>query len=140
MARPLQSAAPEQAGRGAAKRILNDAQTKIAFPPVERKANSHVMVKGAASPFDGKMVYRTKRKSKMYDGPTAKAMTRQKMRCTHRNMSFSPEDIVELHHVDGNHNNWKPRNVVALHRECHQHQEVHKDRIKTGKRDKGRAA
>ncbi len=93
------------------------------------------MVKGAASPFDGNMVYWIKRKSKMYGGPTARAMTGQEMRCTHCDMSFFSEDKVELHHVDGNHNNWKPSNLVALHRECHQEQEVHKDRIKEGKRD-----
>ena len=57
----------------------------------------------------------------------------QKMRCTHCNQSFMHDDTVELHHADGNHFNWNPRNLKAMHRECHQHQEVHKDRIKDGK-------
>ncbi len=47
---------------------------------------------------------------------------------------------VELHHRDGNHNNWERKNLVALHRECHQeqagrqgrHLRCHRKRIKDG--------
>ncbi len=119
--------------KGAAKRILTNAQIDTAFPKIPWKVNSHVMVKGAASPFDGNLTYWVSRKSKMYkDSPTGQAITRQKGRCSHCNLPFLPDDTVELHHVDGDHTNWKPRNCVALHRECHQHQEVHKTRIKEG--------
>ena len=120
--------------KGAAKRILTNAQIEIAFPKVEWKVNSHVMVKGAASPFDGNLTSWVNRKSKLYaDSPTGSAITRQKMRCSHCNLPFMPDDTVELHHKDGDDTNWKPSNCVALHRECHQHQEIYKVRVKEGK-------
>lgn len=91
------------------------------------------MVKGTASPYDGNTTYWVNRKSELYaDSPTGKAMKRQKLRCAHCNEPFLLSDIVELHHADGDHNNWKRRNLKAMHRECHQYQEVHKDRIKEG--------
>lgn len=66
--------------KGAAKRILTSLEIHTAFPPIPWKVNSHVMVKGAASPFDGNLTYWVSRKSKLYaDSPTGKAMTRQKM-------------------------------------------------------------
>jgi 5-methylcytosine-specific restriction endonuclease McrA len=34
-------------------------------------------------------------------------------------------NIAELHHIDGNHENWKSSNLEVLHRECHQHQTNH---------------
>ena len=125
--------------KGAAKRQLTNIDIELAFPPIPQKVNAHVMVKGASSPFDGNLIYWSKRESKLYkDSPTGSAIQRQKMRCAQCSLPFMPDDTVELHHKDGNHDNWKPSNCVALHRECHQHQEVHKDRIKKGKR--GRAA
>ncbi len=71
------------------------------------------------------------RNSKLYSGPTAEAIKRQKGKCSHCNRKFMEMDgVVELHHIDGNHNNWFRLNLVALHRECHQ--EVHSKRIKDG--------
>ena len=42
------------------------------------------------------------------------------------------DGAVDLHHIDGNQNNWRRKNLVALHRECHQAQAVHRKRIKDG--------
>ncbi|AFY96536.1 hypothetical protein Cha6605_5678 [Chamaesiphon minutus PCC 6605] len=40
--------------------------------------------------------------------------------------------VAELHHIDGNHTNWKSNNLEALHRECHQHQAIHSQvRVRT---------
>ncbi len=74
------------------------------------------------------------RNSKLYSGPTAEAIKRQKGICPHCNRLFMEMDgTVELHHIDGNHNNWFRLNLVALHRECHQAQAVHRKRIKDGR-------
>ncbi len=119
--------------KGAAKRQLTSEQTKKAFPAVPWKVNGHEMVKGDASPFNGNISYWVDRNSKLYSGPTANALRRQKNICPHCNRKFMEIDgAVELHHIDGNHNNWKPKNLVALHRECHQAQTVHRKRIKDG--------
>ncbi len=118
---------------GAAKRQLTSEQIKKAFPTVPWKVNDHVMVKGDASPFNGNTSYWVGRNSKLYRGPTAEALRRQKNICPHCNRKFMELDgAVELHHIDGNHNNWKPKNLVALHRECHQAQAIHCKRIKDG--------
>ncbi|OZH54716.1 HNH endonuclease, partial [Hydrocoleum sp. CS-953] len=39
------------------------------------------------------------------------------------------KEKVELHHIDGNHDNWKPNNLLAVHESCH-------DYIHMGKRPK----
>ncbi len=118
---------------GAAKRQLTSEQIKKAFPTVSWKVNNHVMVKGDASPFNGNISYWVGRNSKLYSGPTANAIKRQKNICPHCNRKFMEIDgAVELHHIDGNHNNWKRKNLVALHRECHQAQAIHRKRIKDG--------
>ncbi len=119
--------------QGAAKRQLTNEQIKKAFPAVPWKVNGHVMVKDDASPYDGKLTYWVGRNSKLYNGPTADAIKRQKGICPHCNRKFMEIDgAVELHHIDGNHNNWKRKNLAALHRECHQAQTVHRKRIKDG--------
>ena len=123
----------KKAVKGAAKRQLTKEQVDKAFPKVSWKVNSHVMVKGNASPFDGNITYWVGRNSKLYDGPTVGAIKRQRGRCTHCNRLFMEIDgAVELHHIDGNHNNWDRKNLVALHRECHQKQAVHRKRIRDG--------
>ncbi len=118
---------------GAAKRQLTSEQIKKAFPAIPWKVNSHVMVKENASPYDGNILYWIGRNSKLYSGPTADAIKRQKGICPHCNRMFMEIDgAVELHHIDGNHNNWFRLNLVALHRECHQAQTVHRKCIKDG--------
>ena len=127
--------------KGAAKRQLTSEQVKKAIPSVPWEVNKYVMVKGNASPFDGNIAYWVGRNSKLYEGPTAGAIKRQKGKCTHCNRLFMEIDgAVELHHIDGNHNNWDRKNLVALHRECYQkqagrqgrHLRCHRKRIKDG--------
>ena len=43
----------------------------------------------------------------------------QKGKCSHCNMYFTSESLIEIHHVDGNHNNNKRTNLKAVHRHCH---------------------
>ena len=94
----------KKAKKGAAKRQLTKEQMDKAFPKVSWEVNSHVMVKGGASPFNGDISYWVGRNSKLYDGPTAKAIKRQNRKCTHCNRLFMEIDgPVELHHKDGDH-------------------------------------
>ncbi len=119
--------------QGAAKRQLTSEQVRKAFPKVSWKVNNHVMVRDDASPYNGNTSYWVGRNSKLYSGTTAEALRRQKNVCPHCNRFFMELDgAVELHHIDGNHNNWFRLNLVALHRECHQAQTVHQKRIVDG--------
>jgi Restriction endonuclease len=90
-----------------------------AFPAVSYSENRHINVTGGKSPFDGDLAYWSKRNSRLYDGPTSKALIRQNHTCGHCGLKALSEERIQLHHVDGNHNNWKTGNLLAVHESCH---------------------
>ena len=90
-----------------------------AFPKVSYSENKFVNVKGDKSPYDGDIAYWSKRNSKLYDGKTSLALKRQNHSCAACGLKFTSEEIVHLHHQDGNHENWKRENLVAIHESCH---------------------
>jgi RNA-directed DNA polymerase len=90
-----------------------------AFPAVPYSENKHINVKGIKSPFDGDLAYWSERNSKLYDGHTSKAIKKQNRKCAACGLSFIGEEKVHLHHVDGNHDNWDKKNLVAIHESCH---------------------
>ena len=92
---------------------------KKAFPSVAYSENKFVNVKGEKSPYDNDIAYWSERNSKLYDNETSKAFKRQNHSCGHCGLKFTSEERVHLHHIDGNHNNWKSKNLVAIHESCH---------------------
>ena len=90
-----------------------------AFPSISYSENKFVMVKGDKSPYDGDITYWSKRNSKLYDNHTAKALKRQNHTCGYCGLSLMPGEKTNLHHIDGNHNNWKRPNLLAIHESCH---------------------
>ena len=100
-----------------------------AFPAVPHSENRYANVKGNKSPYDGDTAYWSKRNSKLYEGATSKCLKRQNHSCGHCGLKFMEDEGVHLHHIDGNHNNWKPNNLTAVHHSCHQY--IHMG--KTGK-------
>jgi group II intron reverse transcriptase/maturase len=90
-----------------------------AFPKVPYSENKHVNVKGNKSPFDGELTYWSERNSKLYDGITSKVLKRQNHSCARCGLKLTSEEQVNLHHKDGNHQNWKYNNLEALHESCH---------------------
>jgi group II intron reverse transcriptase/maturase len=101
-----------------------------AFPKVSWKVNKFVQVEGIKSPFDGDIHYWSERNSKLYDGLTAKLLKKQGHKCSYCGYKFQTDEIVHLHHIDGNHNNWKTKNITVVHESCH-------DYIHSGKSRKG---
>jgi group II intron reverse transcriptase/maturase len=97
-----------------------------AFPSVSYSENNHINVKGNKSPYDGDMVYWSERNSKLYTDMTSKALKRQNHSCGSCGLKFIGEEKVHLHHIDGNHDNWKPKNLVAIHHSCHQYAHMSK--------------
>ena len=93
--------------------------TKKAFPAVPYSENKHVNVKGDKSPFDGDITYWSVRNRKFYDGATALTLRKQNHTCGYCGYLFLGEEKVHLHHIDGNHSNWKPKNLMAVHESCH---------------------
>jgi 5-methylcytosine-specific restriction endonuclease McrA len=90
-----------------------------AFPAVPYSENKHINVQGNKSPYDGDMVYWSERNSKLYNDNTSKALKRQNHSCNSCGLKFIGEERIHLHHVDGNHENWKSKNLVAIHESCH---------------------
>lgn len=100
--------------RRTSKKLLDEA-----FPAVPYAENKYVNVKGNKSPFDGDLTYWSKRNSKLYDGHTSKVLKRQNHSCARCGLKMTSEERVNLHHKDGNHQNWKMNNLEALHESCH---------------------
>ena len=107
--------------RYSSKKLLDQA-----FPAVPYSENKFVNVKGNKSPYDGDITYWSQRKSKLYEGHTSKALKRQNHSCNACGLKFTSEEKVHLHHLDGNHNNWKRDNLVAIHQSCHQFKHMRK--------------
>ncbi len=99
-----------------------------AFPTVPYAENKHVMVTGEKSPFDGDVTYWSQRNSKLYDGCTSQALKRQHHSCARCGYKLTSEERVHLHHIDGNHDNWKTNNLEALHESCHDYLHMSKAR------------
>ena len=101
---------------------------RTAFPSVNYSENRFISVKGEKSPFDGDINYWSKRNSILYDGATAKTLRKQNHSCGHCGLKFLDEEKVELHHIDGNHDNWDSKNLLAIHRSCHHYVHMGKSR------------
>ena len=100
--------------RYSSKKLLDKA-----FPAVPYSEHKHIMVKGEKSPYDGDLSYWSERNSKLYNNNTSKALKRQSHKCGHCGLKMLSDEKVHLHHVDANHNNWKPKNLLAIHESCH---------------------
>ncbi|NES43129.1 reverse transcriptase domain-containing protein [Moorena sp. SIO2C4] len=93
---------------------------KKAFPKVGYKQNQHVNVKGTKSPYDGDLVYWSNRNSRLYSDATSTALKKQNHSCGYCGLRFLEDEDVHLHHIDGNHDNWKTKNLLAVDQNCHQ--------------------
>lgn len=81
----------------------------------------HVKVKGSASPYDGHWSYWAARRGKHpgVSNRMANLLKTQQGRCEACRLVFMPEALVEIHHLDGNHNDNRYINTRAVHRHCH---------------------
>ncbi|MGK7899529.1 MAG: group II intron reverse transcriptase/maturase [Xenococcus sp. (in: cyanobacteria)] len=111
----------QKQNRHSSKKLLNQA-----FPTVSYSENKFVNVKGDKSPYDGDLAYWSKRNSKLYDNYTSFALKRQNHSCSACGLKFTSEERIHLHHVDGNHDNWRWDNLVAIHESCHDYQHMSK--------------
>jgi RNA-directed DNA polymerase len=106
---------------GKMNRYQAEKLVKNAFPLISYSENAFIKVKGDISPFGGDIVYWSQRESKLYDGITVRKLKKQKHACGYCGMRFMPGEDIHLHHIDGNHSNWKDKNLVVVHQSCHQH-------------------
>ena len=92
-----------------------------AFPVVPVSEGRYANVRGSKSPFDGDIAYWSQRNSKHYSGTTLRILRKQGHRCGRCNLNLLASEKVELHHIDGDHDNWKGNNLLAVHRSCHRY-------------------
>jgi RNA-directed DNA polymerase len=81
----------------------------------------HVKVRGEASPYDGNWGYWAARRGK-YPGVSrrlAALLKHQEGRCEACRLFFGPEDLIEIHHRNGNRSENRYVNLAAVHRHCH---------------------
>lgn len=81
----------------------------------------HVKVQGGKSPFDGDWLYWTSRMGR-YPGIScwlAMLIRQQKGACAHCGQYLMPGSLLEVHHVYGRQDNGRTRELVAVHRHCH---------------------
>jgi RNA-directed DNA polymerase len=97
-----------------------------AFPKVSYSENKHINVKGTKSPYDGDIAYWSERHSKLYDGDTSTTLKRQNHTCISCGLKFIDDERIHLHHIDGNHQNWRKNNLEAIHESCHDYQHMGK--------------
>jgi RNA-directed DNA polymerase len=90
-----------------------------ALPSVSCSENQSIKVRGAKSPYDGDLPDWSARNSKLYDGKTSKALKQQNHSSARCGLKFMSDEAVNLHHIDGNHQNWKTSNLEAIHESCH---------------------
>jgi RNA-directed DNA polymerase len=107
-------------------RLTSQVLIKKAFPAVPYSENKHINVKGEKSPYDGDLSYWSERNSKLYNNDTSKALKRQSHKCGHCGLKLLNDEKVHLHHIDGNHKNGKPKNLLAIHESCHDYTHMSK--------------
>lgn len=81
----------------------------------------HIKVQADRSPYDGDWSYWGSR-LRTYPGlsPLNSFLLRQQEgKCSHCGLAFLPNDLIEMHHRDGNHDNHRRHNLALLHRHCH---------------------
>jgi RNA-directed DNA polymerase len=94
---------------------------KYADIPIKR----HVKIRGDKSPYDGDWPYWVQRLGRDPTKPlrVVRLLKRDKGRCLLCGLRFRVEDVMEVHHWDGNRTNNRYRNLVLLHGHCHD--EIH---------------
>jgi RNA-directed DNA polymerase len=78
-------------------------------------------VKGMKSPYDGDWVYWSNRRGH-YPGvkkTVSQLLRHQEGKCSHCDLYFGSDDLLEIHHQDGNHQNNRRNNLTLVHRHCH---------------------
>ena len=105
------------------RKLLRHNQT-----PIRR----HVKIRANRSPYDGDWTYWGMR-LRNYLGLSplrSSLLKRQAGKCFDCGLNFTPDDFIELHHLDGDHNNNRLKNLALLHRHCHDQAHRHTVRQK----------
>ncbi len=103
---------------------FGDKTGRIAFY-AEMPIKRHIKVKGDKSPYDSDWLYWVQRLGRDPTKPTRvnKLVKRDKGRCLKCGLRFKAEEVIEMHHWDGDRYNNRYTNLSLLHGHCHD--EIH---------------
>ena len=81
----------------------------------------HVKVQGDKSVYDGDWVYWGARlgRDPTQSPRVLRLLKEQHGQCGRCGLRLTTEDVLEVHHQDGNHSNNRLSNLVLLHAHCH---------------------
>lgn len=100
-------------------------QVRNIFNDHTSKVNGYINVRWNKTPYDGDWVYWSKRQDLRYQTLHYKIAKRQNYRCGKCKLYFQSKERIELHHIDGNPQNNRYKNLLAEHRFCHQSEPNH---------------
>ena len=85
------------------------------------KIERHIKVIGSKSPFDGDWLYWGQRLQRHPLKPlrVIKLLKWQCGKCESCGLPFTTEDVLEVHHINGNHSDNRYVNLGLLHGHCH---------------------
>jgi RNA-directed DNA polymerase len=85
------------------------------------KIQRHTKVIGSKSPFDGDWLYWAQRLQQHPLKPlrVIKLLKWQRGKCEDCGLPFTTEDVLEVHHLNGNHSDNRYLNLSLLHGHCH---------------------
>lgn len=91
------------------------------FQYEQTKIRRHVKVIGSKSPFDGDWLYWAQRLQQHPLKPlrVVKLLKWQRGKCEECGLPFTTQDVVEVHHINGNHSDNRYANLSLLHGHCH---------------------
>jgi len=91
------------------------------FPYEKTKIRRHTKVIGSKSPLDGDWVYWAQRLQRHPLKPlrVVKLLKWQRGKCEECGLPFTAEDVLEVHHLNGNHADNRYMNLSLLHGHCH---------------------
>jgi len=81
----------------------------------------YTKVKGTASPYDGNLLYWSQRLKShpMMHETKARLLQKQRGKCRWCELHFQDGDVMEVDHIDRDHNHNDLSNKMLLHRHCH---------------------
>lgn len=87
----------------------------------ETKIKRHTKVIGLKSPFDGDWLYWAQRlqRDPLKSGRVVKLLKRQSGKCEECGLPFTTEDVFEVHHRNGHHQDNRYENLSLIHGHCH---------------------
>ncbi|HEC33641.1 MAG TPA: group II intron reverse transcriptase/maturase [Chloroflexi bacterium] len=120
---------PRKSGKWCYHRYWRRVDGRVRFSDGESVLSFHqttvvsrfVKVRGDKSPFDGDWVYWSARlgREPTKSRRVTRLLRRQRGRCAYCGLRFVAEDVLEVHHHDGNHTNNAFDNLRLLHGHCH---------------------